>query len=63
MIVIKGDYLNVESELFDHVKITSDNLVAALSRIYLKSDCDFVEEFLDYLECESILIYIEKKGE
>lgn len=63
MIVIKGEHLNVESELFDHVKITSDNLVAALSRMYLKSDCDFVEEFLDYLEAESILIYIEKKGE
>jgi len=31
--------------------------------MYLKSDCDFVEEFLDYLEGESILIYIEKKGE
>ena len=62
MIVIKGEHLNIESELFDHVKITSDNLVAALSRIYLKSNCDFVEEFLDYIEGESILVYIEKKG-
>lgn len=63
MILIKGEHLNIESELFDHVKITSDNLVAALSRIYSKSDCDFVEEFLDYIKDESILIYIEKEGE
>lgn len=63
MIVIKGEHLNIESKLFDHVKITSDNLVAALSRMYLKSDCDFVEEFLDYIKDESILVYIEKKGE
>lgn len=62
MIVIKGEHLKVKSELFDHVKITSDNLVAALSRMYLKSDCDFVEEFLDYLKDENILIYIEKEG-
>ena len=62
MIVIKGEHLNVESELFDHVKITSDNLVAALSRVYLKSNCDFVEEFLDYIKDENILIYIEKEG-
>ncbi len=62
MIVIKGEHLNVKSELFDHVKITSDNLVAALSRVYLKSNCDFVEEFLDYIKDESILVYIEKKG-
>ena len=63
MILIKGEHLNIESELFDHVKITSDNLVAALSRIYSKSDCDVVEEFLDYIKDESILIYIEKEGE
>lgn len=63
MILIKGEHLNIESELFDHVKITSDNLVAALSRIYLKSDCDFVEEFLDYIKDESILVYIKKEGE
>ena len=63
MIVIKGEHLNIESELLDHVKITSDNLVAALPRMYLKSDCDFVEEFLDYIKDESILVYIEKKGE
>ena len=44
------------------MKITSDNLVAALSRMYLKSDCDFVEEFLDYIKDESILVYIEKTG-
>ena len=62
MIVIKGEHLNVESELFDHVKITSENLITALSRLYLKSNCDFVEEFLDYLKGESILVYIEKKG-
>lgn len=62
MIVIKGEHLKVESELFDHVKITSENLIAALSRLYLKSNCDFVEEFLDYLKDENILVYIEKKG-
>lgn len=62
MIVIKGEHFDTGSNLFNHVKITSDNLVAALSRMYLKSDCDFVEEFLDYIKDESILVYIEKKG-
>ena len=62
MIVIKGEYLNTRSNLFDHVKIPGDNLVGVLAGLYEESDCDFVEEFLDYLKDENILIYIEKEG-
>lgn len=62
MMLIKGEYFNTGSNLFDHVKITSENLIAALSRLYSKSNCDFVEEFLDYIKDENILIYIEKEG-
>lgn len=63
MIVIKGDYLNVESELFDHVKIQGDILAGVLAGLYEESDCEDFEDFLDYLGDENILVYIEKKGE
>ena len=62
MMLIKGEYFNTGSNLFDHVKIQSETLVAVLSGLYEESDCDFVEEFLDYLKDESILVYIEKEG-
>lgn len=62
MIVIKGEYFNTGNNLFDHVKIQSETLVAVLSGLYEESDCDFVEEFLDYIKDENILIYIEKEG-
>lgn len=62
MIVIKGEHLNDKSELFDHVKITSDNLVGVLYGLYEENDCEDFEEFLNYLKDESILVYIEKKG-
>ena len=63
MMLIKGEYFNTGSNLFDHVKIQSETLVAVLSGLYEESDCDFVEEFLDYIKDENILIYIEKEGE
>jgi hypothetical protein len=62
MMLIKGEYFNTGSNLFDHVKIQSETLVAVLSGLYEESDCDFVEEFLDYIKDENILVYIEKKG-
>ena len=60
---IKGEYFKTGSNLFDHVKIPGETLVAVLSGLYEESDCDFVEEFLDYIKDENILIYIEKEGE
>lgn len=63
MMLIKGEYFNTGSNLFDHVKIPGDNLVGVLAGLYEESDCDSVEEFLDYLKDENILIYIEKEGE
>lgn len=63
MMLIKGEYFNTGSNLFDHVKIQGDILAGVLAGLYEDSDCDFVEEFLDYIKDENILIYIEKKGE
>lgn len=63
MMLIKGEYFNTGSNLFDHVKIPGENLVGVLAGLYEESDCDFVEEFLEYIRDENILIYIEKKGE
>lgn len=60
--IVKGEYFNTGSNLFDHVKIQGDILVGALAGLYEESDCDFVEEFLEYIKDESILVYIEKKG-
>lgn len=62
MMLIKGEYFNTGSNLFDHVKIQGDILVGVLAGLYEESDCDFVEEFLDYIKDENILIYIEKEG-
>lgn len=60
--IVKGEYFNTGSNLFDHVKIQGDILVGVLAGLYEESDCDFVEEFLDYIKDENILVYIEKKG-
>ena len=62
MMLIKGEYFNTGSNLFDHVKIQGDILAGGLAGLYEESDCDFVEEFLDYIKDENILIYIEKEG-
>lgn len=62
MMLIKGEYFNTGSNQFDHVKIQGDILVGVLAGLYEESDCDFVEEFLDYIKDENILIYIEKEG-
>lgn len=62
MIVIKGEHLNVGNELFDHVKITGNNLVGVLYGLYEENDCEDFEEFLNYLKDERILVYIEKEG-
>ena len=45
MMLIKGEYFNTGSNLFDHVKIQSETLVAVLSGLYEESDCDFVEKY------------------
>ncbi|WP_455485080.1 hypothetical protein [Gemella sp.] len=63
MILIKGEHFNTGSNLFDHVKIPNDILIAVLSGAYDEGDCDNFEDFLGYLEDESILVYIEKEGE
>lgn len=62
MMLIKGEYFYIGSKLFDHVKIQGDILAGRLAELYEESDCDFVEEFLDYIKDENILIYIEKEG-
>jgi hypothetical protein len=61
--IVKGEYFNTGSNLFDHVKIQGDILVAVLSGLYEENDCKSVGDLFDYLEDENILIYIEKKGE
>lgn len=63
MILIKGKYFNTGLNLFDHVKIPSDTLVAVLSGLYEESGCNSVEDLFGYLKDESILIYIKKEGE
>lgn len=62
MLIIKGERLKADSKVHEHIKISSETLVAVLSGLYEESDCDFVEEFLDYIKDENILIYIEKEG-
>lgn len=62
MVLIEGEHFNTGSNLFDHVKIPSETLVAVLSGLYEENDCEDFEDFLNYLEDESILVYIEKKG-
>ena len=62
MMLIKGEYINVGTKLFDHVKIQGDILAGRLTELYEENNCDSVEEFLDYIKDENIFIYIEKKG-
>lgn len=62
MMLVKGEHFNTGSNLFDHVKIPSETLVAVLSGLYEENDCKCFGDFLNYLEDESILVYIEKKG-
>ena len=62
MMLIKGEYLKTGSNLFDHVKIPGENLVGVLAGLYEESDCKSVADLFDYLEDESILIYIKKEG-
>lgn len=50
MMLIKGEYFNTGSNLFEHVKIQGDILAGVLAGLYEESDCDFVEEFLDYIK-------------
>ena len=61
--LIKGEYFNTGANLYDHIKISSEALVATLYGLYEENDCEDLEDFLDYLADESILVYIEKKGE
>ena len=60
--LIKGEYFNTGSNLFDHVKIQGDILAGVLAGLYEESDCEDFEDFLDYLKDESILVYIEMEG-
>lgn len=62
MMLIKGEHFNTGSNLFDHVKIPGETLVAVLSGLYEESGCKSVADLFDYLEDESILIYIKKEG-
>lgn len=62
MLLIKGDLLNTENNIHEHIKISSEALAATLYGLYEENDCDDLEDFLDYLADESILVYIEKKG-
>ena len=63
MMLIKGEYFNIGTNLYDHVKIQGDILAGRLAELYEENDCDSVEEFLNCIKDENILIYIEKKGE
>ena len=63
MLLIKGERLNPESNNYKQIKISSEALVATLYGIYEENDCEDFEDFLDCLGNESILVYIEKKGE
>ena len=62
MMLIEGEHFNTGSNLFDHVKIPSETLVAVLSGLYEESGCKSVADLFGYLEDESILIYIKKEG-
>ena len=63
MLIIKGERLNTESNIHEHIKISSEALAVTLYGLYEENDCENFEDFLDYLGDESILVYIEKKGE
>ena len=63
MLIIRAERLNPESNNYKQIKISSDALVATLYGIYEENDCEDFEDFLDCLGNESILVYIEKKGE
>ena len=62
MMLIKGEYFYIGSNLFDHVKIQGDILAGRLAELYKENDCDSVEEFLDCIKDENILIYVKKEG-
>lgn len=62
MLLIKGERLNAESNIYKQIKISSEALVGTLYGLYEENDCEDFEEFLNYLKDESILVYIEKKG-
>lgn len=63
MLLIKGERSNYDSNIHEHITISSEALAVTLYGLYEYNDCEDFEDFLDYLGDESILIYIEKKGE
>lgn len=63
MLIIKGERLKADSKVHERIKISSEALSATLYGLYEENDCEDFEDFLDYLGDESILVYIEKKGE
>ena len=63
MLIIKGERLNAESNIYKQIKISSEALAVTLYGLYEENDCEDFEDFLDCLGNESILVYIEKKGD
>lgn len=63
MLIIKGERLNDENNIHEHIKISSEALAVTLYGLYDENDCEDFEDFLNCLEDESILVYIEKKGD
>lgn len=63
MLIIKGERLKAESKVHEHIKISSEALAVTLYGLYEENDCENLDDFLDCLGNESILVYIEKKGE
>lgn len=63
MLLIKGERSNSDSNIHEHITISSEALAATLYGLYEENDCENFEDFLDCLRDESILVYIEKKGE
>lgn len=63
MLIIRAERLNPESNIYKQIKISSEALAVTLYGLYEENDCEDFEDFLDCLGNESILVYIEKKGE
>nr|DAO64110.1 MAG TPA: hypothetical protein [Caudoviricetes sp.] len=63
MLIIKGERLNDENNIHERIKISSEALAVTLYGLYEENDCEDLDDFLDCLGNESILVYIEKKGE
>lgn len=45
MLIIKGERLNAESNIYKQIKISSEALVGTLYGLYEENDCEDFEEF------------------